>query len=276
MAGCSASTSPRTSTGRGFLSVGLRRAVGNTSESHFYGFTLAADSVTVAPDLSSATLDTGTQLGQFGSMMLTFGNAGAFATGTPAFGCTTGTWQMRTGTMTSQVSFVADKTYFQTIVETSLPADVSANTGDPPTCTNTPTGACVHDESLGVSSSPTGPFVYAFGGDLANGGTGLFEFMSEKIAPATISHTLREINLPAGDLTVAPDLSSASVSTTGASLFTGSLSFTASAPATSGPYAACGGMFTTRAGTTTGGIVGHFLAIPATVPLLGQSFLSMH
>ncbi|MGZ4398582.1 MAG: hypothetical protein ACXVZ1_09225 [Gaiellaceae bacterium] len=256
------------------LTVLLRRQEGSTLEQHFYSFTLAASSVTLASDLSSSTIDTGTQLGQFGSIKLKLGHVGALASMTPVAGCTNGTWQMRTGTMTGKVDFRADKTYFQTIVETSLPTDVSANTSAPATCTAPPL-PCTHGSGLSASVGPGGPIIYANVEQLASGGSfSLLEFVQEKVAPATISHALNETNLPATDLAIAPDLSSGTATTSGASRFTGSLSFTASLAPTTGPYPACSGTYTVRQGVTTGGITGHFLAIPPPGPALGQSFAS--
>jgi hypothetical protein len=257
------------------LSVTLSHTAGNVNEEHFYSFQLAASSVTVAPDLSTLTLDTGTQMGQFGTIKLTFANPGALAQATAPAGCTTGTWQTRSGTLTGSVSFVADGSYFKTIVETSLPADLTANTsGTPATCGAGPT-TCVHGPSLSASLGQGGPVVYASGGQLAQSGSfSLFEFLSQTVGPASVAHVLIEGHLSAGDLTVAPDLSTATVATTGSKAFTGSWSFTASGPANTGPYPACNSTYTIRPGVTTGGIVGHFLAIPTPAPVLGQSFAS--
>ncbi|HST25851.1 MAG TPA: hypothetical protein VLJ76_07655, partial [Gaiellaceae bacterium] len=44
------------------LGVALSHSAGNATELHNYAFKLDPSSVTVAPDLSSATLDTGSQL----------------------------------------------------------------------------------------------------------------------------------------------------------------------------------------------------------------------
>jgi hypothetical protein len=254
------------------LTVTLKRTVASTVEQHVYSFSLAATSVTVSPDLATATLDTGAQLGPFGSIKLAFGRVGALASGTPVTGCTGGVWQTRAGTLAGKVDFVADKTYFQTILKTVLPADVSANTGPTPACALPPV-PCTHGQSLSSSAAAGGSTLYASGGQLAQSGSfSLFQFFQQKIGPATVSHILIEGNLPATDLTVAPDLSTATVTTTGASRFTGSLSFTATAPATSSPFAACGGTYTIRQGTTSGGIVAHFLAIPPPALALGRGY----
>jgi hypothetical protein len=257
------------------LRVNLAHTAGNASETHSYFFQLAASSVTVAPDLSTLTLDTGAQLAQFGAIKLTFANPSALVQATAPAGCTTGTWQTRSGALTGSVSFVADNSYFKTIVEKSLPADLTANTsGTPATCGAGPV-ACVHGSSLSASVGQGGPTVYASGGQLAQSGNfSLFEFLSEKVGPATIAHILIEENLPATDLTVASDLSTATATTSGASVFTGSLSFTANAPPVTGPYPACNSTYTVRQGVTTGGIIGHFLAIPTPPPALGPSFAS--
>jgi hypothetical protein len=257
------------------LRLNLAHTAGNAMEEHSYFFQLAASSVTVAPDLSTLTLDTGTQLGQFGAIKLTLANPGALTQATAPVGCTTGTWQTRSGTLTGSVSFAADNSYFKTIVEKSLPADLAANTsGTPATCGAGPV-TCVHGSSLSSTVGPGGPTIYASGGGLAQSGSfSLFEFLSVKSGPATIDHILIEGNLPASDLTVAPDLSTATATTTGSAVFTGSLSFAANAPANTGPYPACNSTYTVRPGVTTGGIVGHFLAIPAPPPALGPSFAS--
>ena len=257
------------------LRVNLARSAGNSREAHAYFFQLAASSVTVASDLSTLTLDTGAQLGQFGTVKLTFANPGSLAQATAPAGCTTGTWQTRAGTLTGSVSFVADTSYFKTIVEKSLPADLTANTsGTPATCGAGPL-ACLHGSSLSASVSQGGPIIYASGGQLAQSGSfSLFEFLSAKVGPATVAHSLIEGNLPPADLTVAADLSSATVSTGGARSFTGSLSFTANAPPVTGPNVACDSTYTVRQGVTSGGIVAHFLAIPTPPPALGTSFAS--
>lgn len=257
------------------MRVNLAHAAGNSHEAHAYIFPLAASSVTVAVDLSTLTLDTGTQMGQFGAVKLTFANPGSLAQATAPAGCTTGTWQTRAGTLTGSVSFAADTSYFKRIVEKSLPADLTANTsGTPATCGAGPL-TCVHGSSVSASVGPGGPVIYASGGQLAQSGSfSLFEFLSAKVGPATVAHSLIEGNLPPTDLTVAADLSSATVSTGGARSFTGSLGFTANAPPASGPYPACNSTYTVRQGVTTGGIVGHFLAIPTPPPALGTSFAS--
>jgi hypothetical protein len=205
-------------------------------------------------------------------MKLTFSNPGPLVAGTAAIGCTTGTWQMRTGTMKGQVSFVADDHYFRTIVETSLPTGVSANTGDAPTCGQF-IPPCSHGSSLSVSPGPNGPFLFA---TIRNGALQLLEYLAETVGPASLSHGLTESGLPVGDLTLASDLSSGNLLTTGASRFTGNLSFAASGPATAGPYPSCGAgaTFSVARGATTGGVVAHFLAVPTPAALSGQSFVS--
>jgi hypothetical protein len=257
------------------LRLDLTHRAGNATEEHSYFFQLAASSVTVASDLSTLTLDTGTQMGQFGTVKLAFANPSALAQATAPVGCTTGTWQTRSGTLTGSVSFVADGSYFKTIVERSLPSDLTANTsGTPATCGAAPT-PCVHGASLSASPAQGGPVIYASGGQHAQSGSfSLFEFISEKIGPASIAHILIEGNLPASDLTVAPDLSTATVATTGSASFTGSLSFTATAPVISNPDVACGGTYSLRQGVTTGGIAGRYLAIPSPAPVLGTTFVS--
>ena len=257
------------------LRLNLAHTAGNANEEHSYFFQLDASSVTVAPDLSTLTLDTGTQLAQFGPIKLTFANPGSLVQATAPAGCTTGTWQTRSGTLTGSVDFSADGSYFKTIVEKSLPGDLTANTsGTPASCGSGPV-TCVHGSSLSATVGQGAPTIYASGGQLAQSGSfSLFEFLSVKSGPATIAHILIEGNLPANDLTVAPDLSTATAATAGSTVFTGSLSFTASAPATSGPYPACNTTYTVRQGVTTGGIVAHFLAIPTPPPALGTSFAS--
>ena len=261
------------------LAVTLKRTTGAVVEQHTYSFTLSAGAVTVAPDLSSATVDTGGQLAQFGSIKLTLSHLGAPSSATPTPGCSGGNWQMRSGRLTGLVRFVADGSYFRTIVETSLPADLSGNTGSAPTCT-TFVPPCGHNASLSASvgnnsGGGVGPVIYASTSSTTQG-MGLLEFLSTKSRPATISHDLSEMGLPLSDFTEAADLSSASVMTTGSQRFTGSLSFTPSGPTTQGPYPACGAgaTYSVRLGTTTGGIQAHFLAIPPPMPALGQSFLS--
>jgi hypothetical protein len=75
----------------------------------------------------------------------------------------------------------------------------------------------------------------------------LFEFFTKTVAPAQITHFLSESNLPAGDRTAAPDLSSASVATSDASRFTGSLNFAAYDSATiAHPQCDCGAVGRTQ------------------------------
>src|SRR5207245_8074910 len=57
------------------LFLNLARKTGNATESHSYSFKLTGDAFTIATDLSSAKLNTGTQLGAFGTINMTFGNA---------------------------------------------------------------------------------------------------------------------------------------------------------------------------------------------------------
>jgi len=257
------------------LRLNLSRTAGNVNEEHAYSFQLDASSVTVAPDLSTLTLDTGTQMGQFGAIKLTLANPGALTQASTPSGCTTGTWQTRSGTLAGSVDFAADGSYFKTIVEKSLTADMTANTSGTPATCGAGSTPCVHGSSVSASLAIGGPVIYASGGQLAQSGSfSLFEFYSVKSGPASIAHILIEGNLPASDLTVAPDLSTASVATTGSKAFTGSLSFTANARANTGPYPACNSTFTVRAGVTTGGIVGHYLAIPPPAPVVGTAFAS--
>ncbi len=255
------------------LSVSLSRTVGNATETHRYAFQLAASSVAVASDLSTLTLDTGAQLGQFGVIKLTFANPGSLTPGTAPFGCTTGTWQTRAGTLTGSVSFAADSSYFKTIVEKSLPADLTANTsGTPATCGTGPPPTCTHSTSI-FAGNPTiasGAFIAI----LTNGQLELVEELAQSIAPAQILHVLTETNVPTSDLTAAADSSTGAVTTGGASpWFTGSLNFTASGPPTTfGAGAPCaGGTFTQ--GTVAGSLVAHFAAIPATTLTTGTSLL---
>ena len=247
------------------LSVRLARTSGNVTERHFYAFRLAASCVTVGPDLSTATIDTGTQLGQFGAIKLTFGNVGALGAGTAVPGCT-GNWQKRTGTLTGSIRFVANSTYFKTILRTSVPATLNANIGPLPTCKAQPP-ACVHTTLLAVGTfTGASNFFEAFN---TAGVLTFVGFFTQTVGPAIETHVLSETNLPASDFSTAADLSSATVSTTGAKAFTGSLNYTAGGPATKFPNAGCGGTpasFTQ--GTATGGISAKFAAIPAAQPPL--------
>ena len=257
------------------LAITLRRTTGNVMEAHSYSFTLTSAAVTVSPDLSSLTLNSGRQLGKFGLLQLTFSHPGMPSAATPTPGCTGGHWQTRRGRLVGKIRFVADGRYFGTILESSLPADVSANTGAATSCSTPPLPPCVHGSSLSSTLGTHGPVIYVSNSSTARG-TMLFEFLSMKSGPASIAHVLTESKLPASDFSLSSDLSKGSASTSGASRFTGSLSFTASGAATKGPYLACGASatFSLAKGTTTGGISGHFLAIPAPAPVLGQSFLS--
>ena len=221
------------------LSAGLRRAVGNASESHTYTFPLSPGSVMVAPDLSTLTLDTGTQLGPFGAMNLTLGKTGALGTASAPPGCTTGTFQMRTGSLTGSVRFAADPAYFKTIVQTTLPADVAANTSGTPATCGAPQPSCAHFMEIftGNPATPSGGFF----GLLQDGQVQLVDFFTQAMAPATITHCSSSKGLPARDLTIAPDFSSATVNTAGAApWFTGSLAFAAGGPAQTGTNPACG------------------------------------
>jgi hypothetical protein len=255
------------------LRVGLTRTVGNANETHTYLFQLAASSVTVAPDLSTLTLDTGAQLGQFGAIKLTFANPGSLAQGTAPSGCTTGTWQTRTGTLTGSVSFVADSSYFKTILEKSLPADLTANTSGTPATCGTPTPTCLHSTLFlaGDVSNASG----AFNAILTNGQLTLRAVLGQAIAPAQVFHVLSVANVPTSDLTAAADASTGAVTTGGASpWFTGSLNFTAAAPPTPFTSAACGGTPGSLApGTANGSLVAHFAAIPATTLSAGTALL---
>lgn len=118
------------------------------SESHSYLFSLTADAVSVAQDLSTLTINTGTQLGQYGSVQLSLSNVGALAAANLPAGCTSGTWQMRSGTLTGALTFVADGTYFKTLTETSLPADLTANTSGVAATCGVPQSTCTHESLI--------------------------------------------------------------------------------------------------------------------------------
>lgn len=242
------------------LSVRLARVNGNVTERHFYAFQLAAGSVTVAPDLSTTTIDTGTQLGQFGAIKVTLGNPSGLSAGTGVPGCT-GNWQKRTGTLTGSIRFVANSTYFKTILRTSMPATLNANIGPPPTCKAQPP-ACTHATLLIVGTfTGASNFFEAFN---TAGVITFVDFFTQTVGPATETHVLSETNLPASDFSPAADLSAATVSTTGAKAFTGSLSYTAGGAATKFPNSACGGTPASYTqGTAAGGITAKFAAIPA-------------
>ena len=178
------------------LSVRLTRTKGNVHRAPLLRFPLSADSVVVAPDLSSGTIDTGTQLGQFGAIKVTFGNPTGLVTGTAVPGCA-GNWQKRTGALTGSIRFVADSTYFKTIVRTSMPTTLNANIGAPPTCATPPT-TCTHTTffTTGIFSG-TANFFEAFN---TAGVLSYVDFVTQAVGPATETHVLTETNLPVGGL----------------------------------------------------------------------------
>ena len=258
----------------GTWGLGLTYAdkAGNTTETHSFLFKLSGDSVVVAPDLSTLTINTGTQMGQFGAVSLTLSNVTALAQGARPAYCTTGTWQTRSGTLTGTLRFVADGTYFKSLAETSLAADLSANTsGAPATCGNLPP-TCVHESLIYGGDPNTGSGLYE--AYTEGGKTTVLAILSQAIAPAQVTHYLITTGLPGSDLTVAADLSTATLATDGAApSFTGSLSFARTGAATTFSNATCGGTTASFVpGTTTGsGIVAHFLAITALTLPLGNS-----
>ena len=239
------------------LALAYNHRAGNTTEFHTYLFSLTADAVSAAQDLSMLTIDTGTQLGQFGSVKLTLSNVGAPSAANPLPGCTTGTWQTRSGTLSGALTFVADGTYFKTVKLTSLPADLTANTSGVASTCGTPPATCSHVSLIFGGGSGSG-FFEALS---SAGQTTLLFVRTQNSAPATITDFLQLTGLPASDLTVASDVSTGAVATDGASpSFTGSLSFARTGSTTTGANAACGGTPLAFAqGALTGNIAVHFL-----------------
>jgi hypothetical protein len=172
------------------LALEYMRIVGNATEDHTYSFQLAPGSVSVADDLSTFTLATGTQLGQFGAVTMSLAAAGALQPVPAQPGCTE-TNQTRSGTLRGTVRFVADSTYFKVLVESALPVSIVANTsGAPPTC-DTPPPACNHASLFfgGDAATPAGLF-YA---TLTDGTISLVRYVPAHIGPATITtSSLRE------------------------------------------------------------------------------------
>lgn len=260
------------------LSLSLSQTTGAVMEQHVYGFQLPAEAVTVASDLSSAKLDTGTAMGQFGSVRLTFAQAGPLAAANPSIFCSGGTWQTRTGSLSGTVDFATGSSYFRTVLESKLTADVTANTGSPPTCQSNPPPptTCTHESQLVASAGSTGPYLYASVSNPPAPGTPpglqLFEFATERVGPATISHALTESGLPVGDLTLASDLSTGTIKTTGATRFSGSITFTATGELATIPSAVCGGTSMSRQGTTAGDLAVHYAAPVDAAPVVGSGF----
>ncbi len=240
------------------LAIAYNHVVGNARESHIYLFSLSADAVSAAQDLSTLTIDTGTQMGQFGSVRLSLTGVTALAPANPFRGCSTGTWQMRSGTLTGTVTFTADGTYFKTVVLTALPADVSANTSGVVATCGTPPPTCSHSSVVFSGGGTDAPFFEAFSNGTA---TTMLFFRTQKSAPATITDFVQATGLPAADVTLASDLSTGSVATDGAGpSFTGTLGFARTGSTTSSTNSACGGTPSSFAqGTASGTLVVHFL-----------------
>ena len=257
--------------GSSTLTVTYSHRTGKAIEVHSYTFLLRPNSLTVAPDLSSLTLDTGTQLGRFGAIKMTFANPGSLAPVAVGPTCSGGKWQARTGMLEGALRFAADRTYFRTLVESSLPAKLSGNTSGEPQMCGHPPPTCIHDTFL--SSGAAAAEFYA---SVMDAKLSLVADFAQTIAPAQVVHALSATGLAVSGLTVAPDLSSGTLAPADARpAFTGSLDFTGSQPTRSFPNPVCGANTSSSWGTVSGDLVAHFTAIPAAPLSLGSAYVQV-
>jgi len=234
----------------GSLTVSLERKAGQATQYHQYTFKLSATALKIAPDLSSASLTTGTKLAGFGSIKMNFVQPGKLTSMTECGATYTG----RPGQLTGTLRLVLDNTYFKTVVEQAIPAKLTRGNGTA-NCGSTSTGkkSGLTLTAMSPGGGATGP-VFDATKSPANGVSEMF-IVSEQRAPAIISHS---IVAPAGAsaFTAASDLTSAHVDgTPGAPFLSGALTFASATPA----MAAAG--CKTGTGQLTGSLIGHFDSI---------------
>lgn len=205
------------------LSIMFVRRAGKANQMHFYTFPLAAKDFVASADLSKATLDTGSDLGTFGRIKMTFGNAGKLTSLVPT-GCTGG-FATRSGKLSGAYRLAADRTYFRTIVKTSLPAKLSRSTSGVPTCTTSPPE---QKPTHGITLSGGNPQLALVTAAKPTGGPVTQSVMaSEQRAPASLVHLITATVADTA-FTVAADLQTARVEgAAGAPFLGGSLAFRA-------------------------------------------------
>jgi hypothetical protein len=107
------------------LLVLFTRGSGASTQTHTYSFASGVD-LKVKPGLAGATLKA--NLGQFGSIAMSFAGGGKAVATTPA-GCTGAKYVSKRGSLGGAFRLVADSSYFRTISQKKLPAALGTQQG---------------------------------------------------------------------------------------------------------------------------------------------------
>jgi hypothetical protein len=237
---------------RTVLAVELVRTAGGGAQEQFYSFPLAPGALRVRSGLGEATLDTGSALGRFGRIRMTFaclraGRGSADHRARLAATCI-GTPRHRTGTLTGRFDLRSDVGV--KVRERSLPATLAFTGKGGPADVKPPTATCPRHR---------GPTALTF-----SRGPGLIEFVAgrQRSGPPVLAAIVLRRRPPASELAViespAPrralttiGLRSASVSAARVPFLEGRLEFTRT-----GPLPGCAGRGAT--GTVSGSLRARF------------------
>jgi hypothetical protein len=221
----------------GFASVNFSfvKKRGVAKQEHNYFFKLRATDVSCQNSLSTCSVRTGTELGKFGKIKWKFRSKHRGKSVKPPSGCT-GTDIDRAGTLLGSFDFRPGTAFFGDWgTRRRLSFNATGNTTTilcpvvVPICHTTQFSDFTSNAYVGLLARGVGP------------GSGSLSFAEPAAtsAPASVSHLILFTKVPSGDFAFAPDLSSATFTSTGLPWISGGFAYTAGGPPLTSP-SACG------------------------------------
>ena len=236
------------------LTITLRRNVRRVVEEHSWNFTLPSGLLSVRPDFGDVTLTTKRALGSYGSISLRATDLGTIRRVRHCSGEMV--WK-RTATFTGTFRFNS-RSAFGAVTRRTFRGWI----GSPDCAPGFRGTVCANHDRLHAWSGSN-----SLEAERWPDGVRFVRFTSQDSAaaePASVSHRLTLTSLPAGAITLAPDLGSGAVNASaGAPLLTGGLTFTAQAPLDTSAIRCTKRGVPSRSGTTSGTVTATFAHLGA-------------
>ena len=231
-------------TGYASVNFSFVKKRGVAKQEHNYFFKLRPSDISCQNSLSTCSVRTGTELGKYGRLRWKFRSKHRGKSVKPPSGCT-GTDIDRAGTLLGSFDFRPGTAFFGDFgTRRRITFNAIGNMATiicpvvVPLCHTTQFSDFVANSYVDLLAREVGPGSGSFG----------FTDFAGTSAPATISRFILFTKVPSGDFAFAPDLSSATFTSTGLPWISGGFTYTAGGPASTSP-SACG-----TSSSTTGSV----------------------
>jgi hypothetical protein len=224
-------------TGYASINFSFVKKRGVAKQEHNYFFKLRPSDVSCQNSLSTCSVRTGTELGKYGKLKWKFKSNRRGKSVKPPPGCT-GTDLDRAGTLQGSFAFRTGTAFFGSFgIRQRMTFNGIGNTTKilcpvvVPFCHTTQFSDFTSNAYVDLLAREVGP----------GSGSGSLSFTDPAAtsAPASVSHLILFTKVPSGDFVFAPDLSSATFTSTGLPWISGGFTYTAGGPPFTSP-SACG------------------------------------